>query len=382
MRKVFFQPAGKIHPSQYQLFDYPPEGYEFVLGSNKLDKLVKNPLMFDKIRLKVLDRLLPLNLAKAYIDKLVVKIPEDIDLLYTYNLISPRDIPYVVNVEWSHVLVGRELYWFKLWRGLIEKHLKSNNCKKILTWTNAARKSILQHYNFEDFWEKIEVIPPAFPRKEFLKPQNDGKVRILFIGSMNQAGDFYEKGGRDMLKVFESLKSKYNIELTIRAKLPSGVKLVDGVTLIERFLSKEELDELYKRSDIFFFPTHLFQNTVVIEAMSYGLPVITTSVGSSLGEYVKDQSTGIVIDNIKDNPYFKNGFLVTETTQRHKLVEAAQRTSKRVLDELTYALESLIKNYQLRRKLGSNAKWEVDFGRFSIENRNKKLKEIFDVAIS
>ncbi len=383
MRKVFFQPAGKIHPSQYQLFDYPPEGYEFVLGSNKLDKVIKNPLMFNKIRLQVLDRLMPLNLVKAYLDILMVKLPENLDLLYTYNLISPRDIPYVVNVEWFHILSGRSPMWVDPTKWLVKKSLNSNNCKRILTWTWAARKSIIEGYDYEEFCEKIEVIPPAFPSRSFLKPQSDGKIRILFIGSMNQTGDFHEKGGGDILKVFETLRSEYpNIELTLRAKLPKGTRLVEGINLIENFLSKEELDNLYQISDIFFFPSHLFQNTVVIEAMSYGLPVITTSIGSSLGEYIKDRETGIVIDNLDSNNYFRKGFLVTETTGRSQLIRGAQDTSKKVLEELTYALESLIRNPQLRRKLGSNARQEVDSGRFSIESRNNKLKEIFDAACS
>lgn len=56
------------------------------------------------------------------------------------------------------------------------------------------------------------------------------------------------------------------------------------------FISDEQLTDLYKKADVFVFPT-LFEGmpTVVLEAMSYGLPVIVSNVGAT-AELVDDKN--------------------------------------------------------------------------------------------
>jgi len=387
-RKIYFEPAGRIHSSQQELINYPPDGYQFITSETLLDeRIVGSDLMFHKLRLQVLDRLLPLSLAKAWLDTFLRKIPEDVDLIYAYNHPVFRKKPWVVNVEWAHVLIGRDLRHFTRYKKSVEKLLASDYCKKILTWTEVAKKSILPNFRCADFEHKIEVMPPAVHSKDFIKDYSQDKVRLLFIGSVNDPEDFEAKGGKEALQAFTILNRKYdNLELVIRAKLPNHIKSkyagLSNLKMVEDILPWLLLEQEFKQADIFFFPSHLLQNTVVLDAMSYELPVVTTEIGATNGEYVEDGVTGFVVASSEKVPYFLENFILTsETIHRSRLIKATGGVEPKVVDELAAKTGLLIESPDLRRKMGKAARWEVDHGRFSVGKRNDRLKKIFDEAL-
>ena len=387
-KKIYFEPAGRVHSSQWELINYPPEGYQFITSQTFLDeKIVGSDLMFHKLRLQVLDRLMPLNLAKAWLDTFLRKIPSDIDLIYAYNHPVFRKKPWVVNVEWAHVLVGRDLRHLPRYKKSIEKLLSSDYCRKILTWTEVAKKSILLNFRCSDFEHKIEIMPPAVHGKDFVKDYGQDKVRLLFVGSANDPEDFEAKGGKEVLRTFAILNSKYNnLELVVRAKLPAYIRSeysgLQNLTLVEDVLPWELLEQEFKQADIFLFPSHLLHNTVVLEAMSYELPVVATEIGATNGEYVEDGVTGLVVASSRKLPYFLDNYILTsETIHRSQLIKAARNVESEVVDELVVKTILLIENPDLRKKMAKAARWEVEHGKFSIEERNNKLKKIFDEAV-
>jgi len=349
--------------------------------------VVGSDLMFYKLRLQILDRLMPLNLAKAWLDTFLRKIPENVDLIYAYNHPVFRKKPWVVNVEWAHVLIGRDMRHFTRYKRSVERLLASEYCKKILTWTEMAKKSILMNFNCADFEHKIEVIPPAVHSKDFVKDYSQDKVRLLFIASVNDPGDFESKGGKEALQTFTTLNRKYdNLELVVRAKVPKHIRDkyagFNNLKIIEEILPWQLLEEEFKQADIFLFPSHLLHNTVVLEAMSYELPVVTTEIGASNGEYVEDGVTGFVVASPEKVPYFLGNFILTsETIHRGRLIKATQSVDARVVDELVAKTSLLIENLNLRRKMGKAARWEIEHGNFSLEKRNERLKRIFDEAV-
>lgn len=387
-KKIYFEPAGRIHSSQEELINYPPDGYRFITTKTLLDKtVVGSDLMFHKLRLQVFDRLMPLNLAKAWLDTFLRKIPEDIDLIYAYNHPVFRKKPWVVNVEWANVLIGRDMRHFSRYKRSVERLLASDYCKRILTWTEMAKKSIPMNFNCADFEHKIEVLPPAVHRKDFIKDYSRDKVRLLFVGSVNDPEDFEVKGGKEALRAFAILNNKYdNLELVMRAKLPKHIRSeyrgFNNLKILEEILPWQLLEQEFKQADIFLFPSHLLQNTVVLDAMSYELPVVTTEIGASGGEYVEDGVTGFVVASSENVPYFLENFTLTsETIYRSRLIKATRSVKPRVVDELVAKTSLLIENPDLRRKMGKAARREVDHGRFSIRKRNDRLKKIFDEAV-
>jgi len=388
MKKVYFEPAGRIHSSQYNLINYPPDGYQFITSKTLLDKrVIGSDLMFHKLRLQVLDRLMPLNLTKAWLDTFLRKIPEDIDLIYAYNHPVFRKKPWVVNVEWANVLIGRDMRHFPRYKRSVERLLASDYCRKILTWTEVAKKSILLNFRCADFEHKIEVIPPAVHSKGFIKDYSQDKVRLLFIGSVNDPEDFEAKGGKEALQAFTILNRKYdNLELVLRARLPNHIRSkyagLNNLKMVEDILPWQLLEQEFKQADIFIFPSHLLQNTVVLDAMSYELPVVTTEIGATNGEYVEDGVTGFVVASSERVPYFLGNFILTsETIHRSRLIKATRSVEPKVVDELAAKTSLLIESPDLRRKVGKAARWEVDHGRFSVGRRNDRLKKIFDEAL-
>jgi glycosyltransferase involved in cell wall biosynthesis len=194
-------------------------------------------------------------------------------------------------------------------------------------------------------------------------------------------------GGKEALQAFTILNIKYsNLEMVIRAKLPSHIRSkyagLTNLKVVEEILPWQLLEQEFKQADIFIFPSHLLHNTVVLEAMSYELPVVTTYIGASGGEYMEDSITGFVAASPEKMPYFLDNFILTsETIHRNWLVKSSQSVDPKVVDELVTKTGLLIENPDLRRKMGKAARWEVDHGRFSIEKRNERLKRIFDEAV-
>jgi len=368
---VYYEPAGRIHSGQWDLINNPPEGYEFV--TKKISPIVNNNFIFDKLRLQLLDRLMPLNLAKAKLDSLL-SMPEA-DMIYAYNHVVFRKIPWVVHCEWAHILVGRDLRFFPRYKERVEELLSSSYCKGIITLSTLARESILRNYDTTNFINKIEIIPTTVKHTNYNRNYNRDSVNLLFVGSINTPEDFNAKGAADVIKAFGILKTEHkSLKLTVRAKAPKNIDGIPGLTIIDHIISKYELQQLFRDADIFVHPAHLPTGMAIIEAMSYGLPIVTSWMGSACGEYVKDGINGLVLSK-NDVSYFTDNLMLTsETIHRHKLFKHATND----LDSLVSALEQLITNPNLRKRLGRNAKAEVDVGRFSIEHRNKLLKEMFD----
>jgi alpha-maltose-1-phosphate synthase len=95
--------------------------------------------------------------------------------------------------------------------------------------------------------------------------------------------------------------------------------------LIERFIEKEETRELFERANVVVLPyTEATQSGIVALAIQYGRPVVATDVGS-IGEVVRNGFNGLLVP-------------------------------PRDADMLAEAIESLIMDQDLAKKMGRNAK--------------------------
>jgi len=386
-KKIYFEPAGRIHSSQWELIDYPPEGYEFITDEpSKRGAIVTSDFFFFKSR-RFWERLLPLNLTKARIEGFAKKIPQDTDLIYAYNHVVFRERPWVTFVEWVHVLIGRDIRHFRRYKRVIENALASSYCKGIITWCEPARESILLNLDCDGFEHKIEVVPLAVRPKNFVKNCNGKKVKLLFVGSADLPdGGFEAKGGKEVFKAFALLNEKYdNLELVVRSAIPQHIKNkyhgITNIKLIESVISCEQLEQEFKSADFFIQPTHDTPFGAFLQAMSYELPVITREAFLN-SELVEDGVTGFVVKSSEKVPDFSENLIHTGATpQRHLLAKAMQTVDLKVVEGLVEKTSLLIESPELRRKMGKAGRWEVEEGKFSIKKRNEKLKRIFDEAL-
>lgn len=149
-----------------------------------------------------------------------------------------------------------------------------------------------------------------------------------------------------------------------------------NIRLLYSPLSDEELSRLYASSDIFMFPSYLNLGMVILEAMSYELPVIAPRI-YDVPEAIKEMETGVLLDCPKLPLYIWNG---APNHHDRNLFHGIRRVRQWRVKQIVEKTSILIEDDSLRRKIGRNARHVIEHGEFSIKNRNEKLKRIFDEA--
>jgi len=392
LSNVSFESPVKMHVGYHfrELSLYPPDGYKFLtsqgLKESLLARLSKYSWSFPVY--EKLSDIIPLVLYLAYLQKWTKKKPAEADLIYSAGLIF-RPEPWVIEIDSLTNLIGmRHVRFFQKYKGLIEREFALNYCKGIFFHSDFARNIALSNLNSSEFVHKMITLPRAVHKKNANKIQHEG-IKLLFVGSANASGEFELRGGKEVLEAFTILVEKHkDIQLVIRSDVPNRLKSKyrnilqhPNVRLIEHILPWEELEAVYQSADIFLFPGYYDCWLIMVEAMSYGLPIVATDVLSVRGELVEDGKNGLIIQRAKDVPYFKGDFPCAHLRDAEWLNAIYRSTASDVVEDLVDKTSKLIENEQLRHKMGQAGRWEVEQGRFSIERRNKVLKEVFDKAI-
>ena len=255
-----------------------------------------------------------------------------------YDLITVQD-PYFIGFL-AHKLaqkfkIGLEIqvHGFEKFKGI-----RKAIAQYVLQRTDAIRvvsqrlkKQLIQDFKVQE--DKITIVPIHVDIK-MVETQGIASVRdrnknfiFLTIGRLVPV-----KNIEMQIRAIANLILKYpNIELWIigegleRSKYELQITnygLQDKIKLLGQ---KDDLSSFYKQADSFLLTSDQEGwGMVVVEAASYGLPIIMTNVGCA-GEFIKNNQNGIIIP-IKD-----------EKTLEKKM-------------------EEFIKNQELRIKLGNNAK--------------------------
>jgi glycosyltransferase involved in cell wall biosynthesis len=167
----------------------------------------------------------------------------------------------------------------------------------------------------------------------------DEAIRMLFIGRLDKG-----KGAEEAIKAFAYLKNRYKrLFLTIAGDGPLLLSLKNlanqlkiGDITFPGFVRGEEKDNVFAHSDILVFPSHSEgMPNVVLEAMAWGLPVVTRPVGG-----------------LRD--FFENGKMGLTTESKDPIIIAEH-------------IEHLIQRPDLRAKMGAyNAKYSWEKFRASV----------------
>lgn len=177
---------------------------------------------------------------------------------------------FEINHEWSSTLIGFNDSQTKLKRKDQEIALAD-----VIFVASSFTKKTLEDYSGN--LPFIKVIPYGFPEVKSKKKYQllvNRKLRVLFIGSLSQ-----RKGLSYLFEAVKGLENK--LELTI-----VGQKVVPNCKVLNESLEKHnwipslphrEVLACMSEHDVFVFPS-LFEGfgLVITEAMSQGVPVITT----------------------------------------------------------------------------------------------------------
>jgi glycosyltransferase involved in cell wall biosynthesis len=336
---------------------------------------------FSYSALNRLERIMPIYLLKSYLERFR-KIPQGTDLTFSYGHLVFRKEPWVVELETVANFTGGSQKFLKKYQGLVERVLASKYCKKIIFWNDAGMKSVLLNLDCSKFEHKIERVNFAVHKKDFTKNYNGERIRLLFINSANNLGYFDLKGGKEVLEAFAILNGKYdNIQLVIRSDVPQHVKNeykgMGNIRFIEKTLPWELLEREYQSADIYLAPGYTTPVWVILDAMSYELPIVATDVWCT-SEYVENGTAGLLIEKSEILANYPASLAWNTFSPQFRRV--IQTVDTKVAQQLADKTSILIENEELRRRLGKAGRQEIENGKFSIESRNRRLKEIFDEA--
>lgn len=393
MHKVYLRGrsgAGPVHSIYRELTKFPPDGYQFVTGG--LESAGKQRLVFDLNKKfenipyarEVWREVKTLQyVGIRYVQGLPSKTKTDSGLVYASQQLILDKTPWIVDFEYANALVNYGD--IRLCRRLVHKALSSKCCRRVLPWSDWAKRTLYRSLNCASFKEKIERVHFAISPKTLIKKRSDDKVRFLFVGSTNQLNflNFEWKGGYEVVEAFLELSKKYNgLELVIRSWVPPEIQERyanrPDIRILSTPLSDDALARLYASSDVFLFPTHLNLGMAILEAMSYELPVIAVSL-YDIPEAVQDMKTGILLKPPPNVPYYTwNG---APNHYDWQLLRGIRRSRAWLVSRIVEKASLLIEDVTLRTRLGREARQSVEQGEFSIKKRNQKLKRIFDEAV-
>jgi glycosyltransferase involved in cell wall biosynthesis len=356
------------HPIYSDLVKFPPPGVKYVNPVKSFDVRVDSNFQ-KRIAIEILN-MLPIPRMLYF--------RTDADIIHsTRGIIALNKRPWVMDIENVGSFVNHKYEKAKnsIVKSITEKYLNSSSFKKLLPHSLIGGKSITSCFKIKSK-EKIEVLYPTTKVEKIGKRKGD-KINILFVGRY-----FYQKGVHDLLEAFKILRRKYDVSLTVVSNVPKEVqdshKDMD-ITFREPNIKRKDLfKRFYGGADIFIYPTYFDTSSfVVIEAMSAGLPVIATNT-YAIPEYIKNGKTGFLISS----PLIwhdKNGLPTWKSGKDY--VEKTKIPHPQTVEQIVRKASLLIENTYLRKRIGKAAKKDTLTGKLSINERNKKLRRVYEEAL-
>lgn len=315
------------------------------------------------------------------LSKKIDKLNFSLDIIYSINgQLIKNKIPWVVDVEnvgvftmgYNYKALHKERY-----RKYIEKRLSSEYCKKILPYSETSKKSILANLNCENFIHKIEVVPNVVKFKENQNKIPHDTFNILFSGTSNAPAtarrrDFYTRGGREVIMSFLHLREKYpKMKLICRCIIPEEIKKMikdtKNIEIYEHPIPKNKFEELFLKSDVYLFPAFAGFAVSILDAMNYGLSIITTDFLEN-GEKVENFYNGFKIPLRNNLPRFNLPYIMDKPRPI---------LDKEFINDICDKIQYLYENESERIKMGENSR-EMLKNKFSLEVKNKLLKKMYD----
>ena len=364
---VFINPG--VHPQFKEVTEFPPENVKYHFNLPKGDH---NSNLTRRKRGII-------SLVQRYLQiPRISKISNDskYDLIHsTRGILITNKKSWIVDLESGAAFAG--LDWISLkkpiMKKIIRKYLSSPYCKKIIPQSEAAKKTLLENIDCSGFEHKIETLYLAYHTTKLKRKESD-VFRISFIGR-----GYFEKGGHDLQQAFKILDKKYpgKIQLKMKCKVPQEYRLeMPNVKYLEQIPDpKKFYEEIFGDCDLYVQPTTIDSFGVsILEAMSTGLPIVCTD-DFTLPELVEDGYNGFTVKSPTNwYPHLRRGEGELYKTE-------SQKDHPETVKELVEKISILIENPELRKKMGENSFKLVDSGKFSIKERNKKLRRIYEEAL-
>ena len=271
-----------------------------------------------------------------------ISAPLYFQLSSTKSIVTVHDLTFILYPK-TMTKISRFYWSFFMKRGI-------KTAKRIIAVSKNTKDDLIKYYNIPE--EKVKIIPEALTRNfsASLMAGNFQSIKgryalpekyLLYVGTLEP-----RKNIKRLLQAFRKAKNnkKFRHKLVIVGKkgwlfseifeTVKNLRLENDV-VFAGFVPDEDLPGIYSGAEIFVFPS-LYEGfgLPLLEAMSYGVPVLTSN-SSSLPEVVGD--AGILV-NPEDTDDIANGILrlVEDRSLRNQLKEKGlQQAQKFSLERMT-----------------------------------------------
>jgi glycosyltransferase involved in cell wall biosynthesis len=296
--------------------------------------------------------------------------------------------PWVYSVENLQAPATFNFLGLPLPRGVRLRYLEQlflqPNLKKLVVWSQAGLETFTSYGKMTDerILNKLTMVYPAVRRMPDDQIRfKDEPLQLLF------SGDFFRKGGANVIDAFERAQQKYpsirllvccdeqmefnTPDLDLRARYLARIRKNPGITF-GRVKREDMLTRILPDTDIFLLPTYADTfGFAALEAMSFGIPVITSNC-FALPEMVEHGVSGFLIDvNKFGGDSLFGGYVVNRLPDDFR---------EYMSEEVYRHLCALIESRALRESVGL-AGLRLARTTFSIENRNERMREIYARAL-
>lgn len=367
------KPIFGAHQIYQEIVNYPPKGVEYLGVSNQ----TKKGEYYQNKKWKEF-----LNRVSQFFNlpRMVYLKPGNYDLIHSSRGIIPLNRkPWIMDVEHFYSFMGlhSKAVENKVIKKFIEWRLGSKYCKAILCHCDATLQGFLKHFDCRKFKHKLKVVYPSSHITKIEKEKHN-KIRILCILSL-----FDQKGGLQVLEAFSRIEKKYkNVELWMRADVPKEIKKkynsknIKYTSYSSNIVPREELlKTVYSKCDIFLYPTLCDSfGYNLVDSMVAGMPTIGTNL-FAVPEVVLDGKTGLIVD-------IPGYDLHANYIQEHPIAQLVGKDNEKFIDNLEEAMEKLVSNKSLIKKMAKANFERINTGEFSIKSRNKQLFSVYMEALN
>ncbi len=280
--------------------------------------------------------------------------------LHNYRLLCPNALFFrdgrvcedclMKAVPWPGVLHG-------CWRGRAPSMVVTTMLtlhRLLETWKKVQRFIVLSEFARQKFIagglspDKL-VVKPNFVSPDPGLGAHDGNF-ALFVGRLSA-----EKGVDTLLKAWQQLGNKLSLKIVGDGPLAETVRIAaqqtSGVEWLG-FKTRDEVQSLMSEATCLIFPSKCYENfpNVIAEALSHGLPVIASNLGSH-GSLVSDGRVGLLFETDSSNDLVnKVSWLIShpeefkrmqrEARIRYETSYTAEQNYKSLLDIYHQAIDS------------------------------------------
>ncbi len=308
----------------------------------KWEKLTHDETAVDKVKKGLLNQLLvPFYMLMGTLQIMKLARKEKYDIIHTHWPLPHAIFGYIAAKisRARHILYfhGVELMWVKTELKFLKPFLRwaISSADTIMCNSSHTAARIREIYNRD-----INIIPSGQAAMTNTSPpeqiiRNNPIKQILFVGRLVE-----RKGVNYLIEAFSKIVKKIDSRLNI---IGTGLDLdmlkqtaqKNGIFDKVNFAGKvtaQQLDQYYREADVFVLPAVIDSKgdteglgVVLIEALTYKIPVIATSCGG-------------IVDIIKDN---QTGILIQE-----KDSQAIAEALEKILSDTRYAVELAQNGYE------------------------------------